>query len=86
MSEGFTRPGYVAVTVIGYAAAFGLLGLTLKGIQVSTAYAVWAGAGTALVAVAGIAFMGEPAGTVKFVSIALIVAGVVGLHVADRVG
>lgn len=86
LSEGFAKPMFAAVTVVGYLVAFGFLGLTLKGMPVSTAYAIWAGAGTALVALIGMAFLGEPAGWLKFASIALIIVGVVGLHMADRVG
>jgi small multidrug resistance pump len=46
------------------------------------AYAVWAGAGTALVAVIGLVFLGEHFTWVKAASLAMIVAGVVGLNLA----
>jgi small multidrug resistance pump len=61
-----------------------LLTLALKAIPVSTAYAIWAAVGTGLVAVIGIAFFREPVGILKVASLVLIVVGVVGLHVGDR--
>ncbi|MBO6519478.1 MAG: multidrug efflux SMR transporter [Rhodospirillales bacterium] len=85
LSDGFSRPLFVGVTIIGYLASFGCLGLALKGIPVSTAYAIWAGVGTAVIAIIGMLFMSEPANGVKYASVALIVLGVVGLHLADRI-
>ena len=81
-SDGFTRPGPTAVTLIAYAIAFWLLALIVRDIPISTAYAVWSGVGTAAIAAIGMVALGEPAGAVKVVSIALIVVGVVGLNLA----
>jgi small multidrug resistance pump len=53
-------------------------------IDLSTAYAVWSGVGTALVAAIGILWFGEPAGLGKLASLALIIVGVAGLHLAGR--
>lgn len=76
-----SRPALVAV-VLGYGISLVLLGIVVKYLSVSTAYAVWAGAGTALVAIFGVAILGEPATAFKAASIALIVAGVVGLNLS----
>ena len=46
--------------------------------------AIWAGVGTALVAILGVFLFNESASWVKGLSIALIIFGVVGLHLADR--
>jgi small multidrug resistance pump len=81
-SDGFSKPLPSAFVVIGYAVSFWLLGLVLKEISVGTTYAIWAGAGTAAVAAIGMALLGEPAGALKLASIALIIAGVVGLNLA----
>ena len=81
-AAGQGRPLAVAAVVIGYLASFVLLALVLKRIEVSTAYAIWAGAGTALVAVIGMSAFGEPATLAKVGSISLIIAGVVGLNLA----
>jgi small multidrug resistance pump len=79
-SEGFTRLWPSLVTVVGYLLAFTLLAQTLKTLSVGTAYAIWAGAGTAAVAAIGILWMGESAGLAKLAGIALIIAGVVVLN------
>ncbi|GAA2509624.1 multidrug efflux SMR transporter [Streptomyces gobitricini] len=79
-SEGFTRLWPSLLTVAGYLLAFGLLAQTLKTLSMSSAYAIWAGVGTAAVAAIGMLFMHEPAGPVKLVGIALIVVGVVVLN------
>ncbi|MEV0022295.1 multidrug efflux SMR transporter [Streptomyces atroolivaceus] len=79
-SEGFTRLWPSLITVVGYVLAFALLAQTLKTLSIGTAYAIWAGAGTAAVAAIGVLWMGESAGLVKLAGIALIIAGVVVLN------
>jgi quaternary ammonium compound-resistance protein SugE len=59
--------------------SLGLLGLALRGLPLGTAYAVWTGIGIVGTAVFGIFVLGEPATVLRLASIALIVAGVVGL-------
>jgi small multidrug resistance pump len=81
-SDGFSKPLPSVIVVAGYAFSFYLLALVLRDISVSTAYAIWSGAGTAAVAVIGIAALGEPGHALKLASIALIVAGVIGLNLA----
>jgi small multidrug resistance pump len=81
-SDGFSKPLPSAVVVIGYAISFWLLALVLKEISVGTTYAIWAGAGTAAIAVIGIVALGEPATAIKLASISLIVAGVIGLNLS----
>jgi multidrug transporter EmrE-like cation transporter len=73
------RAAIVAV-VAGYALSLALLAVVVRHLEVSIAYAVWAGAGTALVALFGVAVLGEPATAIKLASIALIITGVVGLN------
>ncbi|MDX5573033.1 multidrug efflux SMR transporter [Streptomyces sp. ID01-9D] len=79
-SEGFTRLWPSLGTVVGYLIAFTLLAQTLKTLSVGTAYAIWAGVGTAAVALIGILFLGESGNLVKIAGIVLIVAGVVVLN------
>jgi small multidrug resistance pump len=54
--------------------------MVVRTMPVSVAYAVWSGVGTAVVAVIGYWFLGESMGWVKSLSLALIVAGVVGVN------
>ncbi len=79
-SDGFTRLWPSLITVAGYVVAFGLLSVTLKSLEVGTAYAIWAGVGTAAVAGIGMLFLGEPATAVKLLGIVLVIAGVVLLN------
>ncbi|MGW6060201.1 DMT family transporter [Streptomyces sp. NPDC055189] len=79
-SEGFSKLWPSLITVAGYLIAFTLLAQTLKTLSVGTAYAIWAGIGTAAVAAIGMIFMGESAGLAKIAGIVLVIAGVVLLN------
>ena len=72
----------LGVVIVGYVASFALMLVVLRRIEVSVAYAIWAGVGTAVIALVGVAFLGEPANVVKGASIALVIAGVVGLNLS----
>ncbi|MFE3523781.1 DMT family transporter [Streptomyces sp. NPDC059161] len=79
-SEGFTRLWPSLVTAAGYLFAFYLLSLTLKSLSVGTAYAIWSGVGTAVIAAVGMVFMGEAMTAAKLAGIALVIGGVVLLN------
>jgi len=79
-TNGFRDPFWAAVVVCGYAIAIWLLALIVQRLPVSVTYAVWAGVGTAAIAVIGVLFLGESWDAAKVVGIALIVAGVVLLN------
>ncbi len=81
-TNGFTSPLWTVVVVAGYAVSIGLLAAVVKTIPVSVTYAVWSGAGTALVAVVGLLFLGESMSKVQAASIGLIIVGVLGLNLA----
>lgn len=80
LSENFTR--WIPSVAIFVLYGLSLVGMTLalKRIEMSIVYAVWSGVGTALIAVIGVMYFNEEIGLVKIVSLALIVAGVVGLN------
>jgi small multidrug resistance pump len=80
LSQGFTRLWPSIGLGVFYATSLAFLTLALKRIDVSVAYAVWSGLGTALIAVIGIAVFREPLTALKISSIVLIVLGVVGLN------
>lgn len=79
-ADGFRDPGWSAVVVGGYAVSIWLLSVVVRTIPVSTAYAVWSGVGTALVAAVGVLYLDEHLSVVKFVAITMIVVGVVALN------
>jgi small multidrug resistance pump len=79
-ADGFTNPGWTAVVVAGYALSIWLLTIVVKEIPVSVTYAIWAGLGTAAIAVVGVVFLDEPVSPAKIAAITLIIAGVVLLN------
>ena len=79
-SDGFSRLGPSLLTVVGYGASFYLLALTLKRLEVGVVYAIWSGAGTALMALIGWWLFDEGLTLVKLASIGCIVIGVIGLN------
>jgi small multidrug resistance pump len=82
LSYGFTRLLPSALMMVFYLLSFSSLTMALRQIPLSTAYAVWSGVGTALIAIIGFVCFREAATLVKVASIGLIVAGVVGLKLA----
>jgi small multidrug resistance pump len=83
LSDGLSRLGWTAVVAVGYLASFILLAWALKlEMPVGIAYAVWAGIGTASIALIGTLFLGEGMNLTKVAGIALIIAGVVVLNLA----
>jgi small multidrug resistance pump len=82
LSEGFTKFVPSVLLCVFYAASFVALSFALKNIEVSVAYAVWSGVGTALVAAIGIFYFREAATTLKFISLLFIIVGVVGLNLS----
>ncbi|MBL0922170.1 MAG: multidrug efflux SMR transporter [Phycisphaerales bacterium] len=81
-SEGFTRVNWAAATVAMYLLSVVFLALASKKMEIGVAYALWAGSGVALIAVGGVWLFGESMNLAKAASIALIVAGIVGLQLA----
>lgn len=81
MSDGFTRPRAAAATGVMYILSVVFLALAARHMQLSIAYAIWAGSGVALIAMAGVVYFKEPVTAGKVISIGLIVAGIVGLQV-----
>jgi small multidrug resistance pump len=79
-SDGFNRLWPSLVTLLGYVVSFALLAQTLKTVSIGTAYAIWAGVGTATVAAIGLVLFGEGLDLAKITGIVLIVGGVVVLN------
>lgn len=80
MSNGFTDLSSSIGVIVGYSISFFFLGLTLKTLPLSLAYAIWAGAGTALTALVSIILWGEILSVLKIVGIVFIISGVVVLN------
>jgi len=82
LSAGFTKILPSVLIFVFYSASFVALTFALEKIDVSVAYAVWSGVGTALIAVIGMAYFRESATIIKLASIGLIIVGVVGLNLS----
>jgi quaternary ammonium compound-resistance protein SugE len=81
-TDGFTRLWPSVGTVLAMVISVVLLGIAMKTLPVGTAYAVWVGIGAVGTAILGIVLLGDAANAGRIVSLALIVAGVVGLKLA----
>ncbi len=84
MSDGFSKTVPSVLMFVFYILSLVALTYALKKFDMSMAYAIWAGFGTALITVVGIYFFKEPVSVVKIGSIALIIVGVVGLHLSGE--
>ncbi|MBI1785411.1 multidrug efflux SMR transporter [Candidatus Sumerlaeota bacterium] len=82
LSEGMTKTMPTILMGVFYVACFSVFAIALKKIDVGVAYAIWAGLGTMLIALIGIFYFGEAGGMFKIGSIALIILGVIGLHLS----
>jgi quaternary ammonium compound-resistance protein SugE len=81
-TEGFTRLWPTVWTVLAMIISLGLLGVAMKTLPVGTAYSVWVGVGAIGTVILGIVLLGEPMGTARLISVALILAGIVGLKLS----
>lgn len=83
-ASGFTRWLPSLMVVAGYASAFYFLSLTLRAIPLGVAYAVWSGAGVALVSLVARVVYHQRLDPAAILGIALIVAGVIVLKLFSR--
>jgi quaternary ammonium compound-resistance protein SugE len=81
-TDGFTRLWPTVGTVLAMAISLGLLGIAMKSLPVGTAYAVWVGVGAVGTAILGMVLLGESANAGRLLSLALILAGIIGLKMA----
>jgi quaternary ammonium compound-resistance protein SugE len=82
LSHGMTRlwptVSFAACALISFA----LLTVALRRLEVGAAYAVWTGIGATGAAAVGMIFLGDAISALKLVSIGLVLAGVIGLHLS----
>ncbi|MCX7098084.1 MAG: quaternary ammonium compound efflux SMR transporter SugE [Methylococcales bacterium] len=82
-NEGFTKLWPSVITACSGIGSFGLLMWAIKTLPLGTAYAVWTGMGAVGVAILGIILFKESVDWYRLASIALVVAGIVGLKLTD---
>ncbi|SPS00849.1 DMT family transporter [Cupriavidus taiwanensis] len=83
LSEGFSRPGYSAITMVAMIASFALLSLSMKSLPLGTAYTIWTGIGAVGAFLVGLFVLGEPASAVRMLAAGLIVSGLVMMKMAS---
>ena len=84
LSRGFAELLPSVGVFVFYICSAAAVILALKRLELSVAYAIWSGVGTALTALIGIAYFREPLTLIKLGSIALVVVGVAGLSLAGK--
>lgn len=82
LSRGFTLLQPSILIFIFYAASLWFFTLSLKRLEIGFAYAIWSGLGTLLIFIIGIYFFQENITTLKVISLAGIIIGVIGLKQA----
>ncbi len=83
-AEEFTKMLPSAIVVIGYLSSFYFMMLVLRTLPVGITYAIWSGVGIVLVTIAGIALYDQTPDTPAIVGMALIVSGVVVIHIFSK--
>jgi quaternary ammonium compound-resistance protein SugE len=81
-TEGFARLWPTIWTALAMIISLWLLGIAMKSLPVGTAYSVWVGVGSVGTVILGIVLLGEPANAPRLISVALIMAGIIGLKIA----
>lgn len=81
-TEGFTRLWPTIWTLLAIIISLWLLGIAMKSLPVGTAYSIWVGVGAVGTVILGIVLFDEPANAARLASVALIIAGVIGLKLA----
>lgn len=83
-SYGFTKIVPTTFTIITMVISFYFLSLALKSLPIGTAYAVWVGIGSVGIVIAGIILFNESINLIRFVSIAFIILGIIGLKLTTN--
>lgn len=82
-TDGMTRLWPTVLMFACYLASLWGLTLAVRQIPVGTAYAVWSGVGTLMVAAGGVIWLKEPVTALRLLSTVLVVAGVAGLYLTS---
>jgi small multidrug resistance pump len=83
-AEGFTQLIPSIVVIVGYAAAFYFLSLTLRTIPIGVTYAIWSGVGLALISIVGWVVYQQKLDAATLLGIGLIVSGVLVIHLFGK--
>ena len=84
LSEGFTRIAPAVGAMLAYGACFAFAGFAMRYIPLAVVYAIWAGAGIALVTVIAVFWLGEAMSGMKLFFLGMILLGAIGLHLVSE--
>ncbi len=76
-SNGFSRLGYSAVTVVAMIGSFWLLARAMQVLPLGTAYVVWTGIGSVGAFALGLALLGESASPARIAAAVMIIGGII---------
>lgn len=79
LSEGFSRPVYTVLTVIGMVFSFAALIYATKTLPLSLAYPIWTGIGAVGAVVIGVCFFGDRVPAATWVFVVLLIVSIVGI-------
>ncbi|MCZ6939198.1 multidrug efflux SMR transporter [Bacillus mycoides] len=80
LSDGLTKLVPSILIFVFYGVSFSFLSFTLKGMEMSVAYAVWSGMGIVTITIIGFVYFGESINVIKILAILFILIGVVILN------
>ncbi|WP_299396874.1 multidrug efflux SMR transporter [Pelagibius sp.] len=80
-SDGFSRLGLGALSVVSFGVALFFLSLALRAIPLGIAYAIWAGVGIVIISLIGVVVFRQGLDAPAILGIALILGGVVVINV-----
>jgi quaternary ammonium compound-resistance protein SugE len=80
-TNGFTKFWPSVVTVVGMIVSFYYLSQATKVLPIGTAYTIWTGIGAAGAVILGIILFNEPKTLLRFMFLAFVITGIIGLKV-----
>lgn len=83
-AEGFTKLTPSLVVVAGYGIAFFFLSKVVQVVPLAVTYAIWSGAGIALIGIAGWIWLGQKLDLAAILGILLIITGVLVINIFSR--
>lgn len=83
LTDGFTKPLFIILTIACMLVSLVLMSLSLKGIPMGTGYAIWTSIGTVGAVIIGMLMFQEPVNIVKIVCLIFVIGGIIGLRLTS---
>lgn len=85
-SQEFSKLLPSIITIVGYAAAFYFLSLTLRHVPIGIAYAIWSGVGIICITIIGVVAFKQVPDVPAIIGVMLIVIGVIIINLFSKMG